>query len=511
MNIPYQTLSRRLATLCGGLLVLAACQQDFLEEKPYDFISSDNFFKSETDARAAVVATYEPLKNLSVAAINLGDVAADVGDHYLYVAGTSIQQIENLNYTANDNDIRDWYSNNYSIINRANTCLEAIPAVKMDEGRKEGLLAECKFLRALAYFNLVRAFGPVAMPLQPIKTLKGIELPRTPEAEVYEQIIKDLTESEEPLPKEWRNASATGAAEANTGRATRGAAKALLAKVYLFRKQYQLTVDKTGEVMGLGYGLFENYRDAFVPETKNGKEHIFSIQYEANQALRGQGSPVARWTTACCSKILNTNQWSQAGVSGRWKGTIPDHYRKSIVSADRWIDQNGNVADTWAGPAASKYWNTGPVNLADGTTSENFPLLRYADVLLMRAEALNALGGPTPEAVGLVNQVRQRARRVYEWPDEKTKTTMVFVREDADALPDVPADVTQAELQAIIVQERGIEFATEGQRKWDLVRWGLFLDVMKDYRPNVDERHLLYPLPQVEVSLNKSWQQNFGY
>jgi hypothetical protein len=100
---------------------------------------------------------------------------------------------------------------------------------------------------------------------------------------------------------------------------------------------------------------------------------------------------------------------------------------------------------------------------------------------------------------------------VYEWPDEKTKTAMVFVKEDADALPDVPADVTQAELQAIIVQERGIEFATEGQRKWDLVRWGLFLDVMKDYRPNVDERHLLYPLPQVEVSLNKSWQQNFGY
>ena len=125
------------------LIGITSCQKDFLEEKPYDFIASENFFKTETDARAATIGVYEPLRGLSVPAINLADVTADVGDNYLYVTGPQIQEMQALNYNASHNDISGWYRGNYSIVNRANTALEKIPGItSMTDESKSVFLAD---------------------------------------------------------------------------------------------------------------------------------------------------------------------------------------------------------------------------------------------------------------------------------------------------------------------------------------------------------------------------------
>jgi hypothetical protein len=440
----------------------------------------------------------------------LGDLTADVGNVFPFSVGQSAIELENLTYSATHPDISGWYQNNYVIINRANTALEYIPAIKMPDARKEQMLAECKYLRGLAYFYLVSSYGPVPMPLQSTKKLTGLELPRTPEDEVYAQVIKDLTEAAAALPAVWPNTSSTGAVDNATGRATEGAAKALLARVYLFRKEYQRTADLTQEIIGSGrYGLFDNYRDVFAPQTKNGPEHIFSVQFEA---LPGQGGPTNRWLLPCCHRTWNGANWAQVMVHERWRGTIPNHYRKNgVVTPDSWVDLNGNQVAGWAGRPTYKYFYNGPVS-PQQTGAENWPILRYADVLLMRAEALNELNnGPTAEAVTLVNQIRKRARTEFKWDDPKAKTNMTRVGEDPFALPDIPADISKRDFFQILVDERGIEFAFEGLRRWDLIRWGIFKEVMKNYRDNVEDKHLLLPIPQAEMALNKSWTQNFGY
>src|SRR5699024_3985755 len=315
--------------------------------------------------------------------------------------------LNDFTYTQLNSITSAWWRTSFQIINRANAVTNNVPEIQMDESLRASIVGEAQFLRALAYFNLVRMYGKVPLITKETKSFDDIKKPRAPVDSIYAQITRDLESAEQVLPVSYN--------PDNHGRATVGAAKTLLAKVYLARERWQQAADKAREVIDSGtYSLFEDYAYVFLPEYENGKEHIFSIQFHAGDQNAGKQG---RFWTYTAPNARKTGGESIAG-GGSSFGAIfpetdyyeeyPDDYRKEVNFFDEWTFADSDTAVTFE-PHFFKFHDPGQTNAK--RSSVNFPLLRYADVLLTYAEAANeANGGPTPQAYQAINQVRQRAR-----------------------------------------------------------------------------------------------------
>ncbi len=464
------------------LIVSASCENN-LKEVPLSFFEESNSFNSPADATSAINGVYNRLKGIyGLNMINLADLNGDECE-VREENGTGTEIHKNL-FNSGSSIFDQYYTSSYVLIDRANRVISNVPKIVMDVKVRDQIVGEAKFIRALAYFNLVRAFGDVPLVTAVNNDVVNVKLPRDPQDKVYQQIIQDLLDAEKVLPVKFT-------VDTEIGRATVGAAKSILAEVYLTRKDWANAAAKAKEVIdSKTYSLVSDYRDLYIPEKENGPEHIFSIQYSC--VLASYGSPMAVSFAIYFTYPINLTGGTYQVVPAFANSFVKGDYRKEVTVITEKKIANGTVVQSRTGPHTDKYWD--PLACGESSARNNFTVTRYADVLLMYAEALNETGGPTAEAYNAINLVRARARK------GATDT----------ALPDL-AGLTQAQFRDAVLQERGWELSFEGHRRWDLLRTGKYIDAMKAIGVNAENKHLLYPIPLQEIDVNPALVQNPGY
>lgn len=481
--------------LLAGMLSFVAASCTILDEDPKSSQVTTQFYKSESDANAAVIAIYGSLVtgNDMQSLYNRGiHIATDIGtDDYLAgprASNANVQAMSNNTNDASNDRTQSVWEDSYSLINDANIAIDRIaeiPTGSISESKRNQYINEAKFLRALTYFNLVRWFKYIPLVLHETSNLSSstLNVPQASEDEVYEQIISDLKDAEN-LPKP------TELTADDAGRATAGSAKALLAKVYLTRQQWQLAADKAKEIIDSGwYDLFENFSDVFDAATKNGKEHIFSIQFKGNN-----GSYVHRlaWsnTTYEVPGIAGIYGDAINPKSGLYESYSDNDKRKAVTFTSELTSPTDGKVYHLSQPIFFKYYDPTSAS-APLQSSRNIPVLRYAEVLLIYAEALNEISGPTREAYEAIDKVRSRA--------------------GIEKLADIAPTLSKDEFRDSVFQERRKEFAFEYKRWFDLSRRGADYFVKTLHaagKPNAQAKHIHLPIPQRELDLNPNLKQN---
>lgn len=480
------------------LAVLAiSCSDEFLEKAPLDSINTDNYYQTEEDAINAINGAYQPLQwpklynmRMWTSDIMAGNsiVGAGGGDD-----GRETQDMANFVTTTDNSGVLDLYRGPWPGILRSNIVLEKIPAMEIDESLKNRILGEAHFLRAHYYFILVRFFGDVPLITEPQVPGDDLRPERTNKSLVYDLIIDDLTTAKDLLPTKSSYSSN------DLGRATKGAATGLLAKVYLTIGEWDNVVSLSDEIVALGYSLNENYADNFDVYNKNSIESLFEVQYTGDA---GEDF----WSNENQASWLSTFQGPRNSgmVAGGWGWNQPtqeffDAYEENDLRKNATVFYEGcpdfdgqkyNPAYSITGYNLRKFLVTKAVAATYDNSPMNFPVLRYADILLMKAEALNELNR-TSEAEIPLNEVRERSGL------------------------NAVSGKSQSEMKAIILNERRLELAFEGQRWFDLIRvnngqWGLdFLHSIG--KVNATEKNLLFPIPLKEIESNPNLIQNPGY
>lgn len=482
------------------LLPLALMQSscsDFLQTDLQGQLTQSSFPQTADDALLATNAVYASIRNwyYNSGGYPILDILSDDARKGSNVNDQlpTIGPYDNFTITPSQDGLDRWWASLYEGIKRANVVIEKVPAISMDSTLKTRYIAEARFLRGLFYFDLVRAWGGVPLVTN---TTPPLKLGRATRDEVNTQIETDLTFALENLPEKSQQAST------DVGRATKGAARALLARFYLFNGDYLNTQKYALEVINSGeYGLEPIFTDANGVNGNNGIESIFEVgalqvegednggnQYANTQGVRG--SPNKGWGFNRPTEDL---RHSFEPGDPRLKGTIIDlgdvidgvTIIGDGATPDVTKDSAGNIIEVEC--YNRKVWVPG-----DNTISEwghHRRIIRYADVLLMAAEALNENGDPT-DALIYLNKVRERARQGNN-----------------SILPDVTITDKSA-LRDAIFNERRHEFAMEGWRFWDLVRTGRAEAVLGPLG-FVKGKNELLPIPQNEIDISQgTLQQN---
>jgi hypothetical protein len=398
-------------------------------------------------------------------------------------------QLETFQFNASNATIFDMWIQLYRAVSFANFALGGIPDSPINEGLKTRLVGEASFLRAMMYFELVRLFGEVPLILEEDAEINP---GKNSVEEIYTLIINDLNVAVNSLPVSYEAGN-------GLGRATLGAAQAALARVHLTRGEWQLAADYASSVINSGtYALWPDFADAFRIANENGQETVFGVGFgDAGGAISFW--EVGQFNVRLLPRSLNT---VIPGINAQgWQVATWDLY-DAFEEGDRrrevtfMTDIEGDPLDD---PYIRKYWDE-IGEPRGGNTEADFPLIRYSDVLLMYAEALNELnGGPNAEAYDAINQVRRRAR--FDGTEDQP------VLEDLSGL-------TQDEFRDAVLLERRKELVAEGHRWFDLVRTGKLFELVPLAKEGVTPQpfNVLFPLPQEEVDLNQNLlPQNEGY
>ncbi|CAM4260113.1 Starch-binding associating with outer membrane [Pedobacter westerhofensis] len=496
------TIKYIVLPLCILLITAEGCKKDFLEQSPEATIVGQNFFKTETDIKQAVNGAYSSLNGLGNTSYWLfGEMRSD-NTSYQYNATDRGQEqrefVDEFLSSATAPPIQTYWSLTYTAISRCNDVLDHLDAITMTATAKAQYSGEAKFLRAWHYFNLVQQFGGVPLRITAVQSPSDSKSAgRAAVADVYTQIVADLTSASTSLP-----ASYTGA---DLGRATKGAAFALLGKVYLTQKKFAEALTALRQVTG--YSLLPSYASVFDPSNKNNAESVFEIQYLGTKPELASNFlyQFAPWTSG---SAVTGDPGTNLGSGNGWNIPTQDMLnayeagdaRKDVSLGTGFIGSDGKFVNV---PYVKKY-NHGFVDR--NRTNDDFPILRYSDVLLMMAEALNEQGFTAGgEAFTLLNRVRTRAAL----PDKSAGNANPLL-----AVND------QAAFRAAVLQERRVELAFENQRWYDLVRSGTAVTVMTAHGQRemqqfsnipagsyvVTANKLLLPLPQRDVTLDNLTQ-----
>jgi hypothetical protein len=486
-----------LLTLMMGA-VFQSCD-DIITEKPIDFLVPGSFPATEQDALAATTAAYTALQSNIISfyyAFTPSDIAFQ-GQHNMRPVSWF------LDLNDNNGDATAMWQSNYQGIALANTVIQFVPDVSMnDDYLKERLIAEAKFLRAFYYFELVRVYGEVPILTEVvINTDDLIGITRNTVEDIYNLIEQDLVEALSVLPNEYVGE--------DMGRATKWSATALLAKVHLTQNEWLEANTRSQQVIASGmFGLVANYNSLWgqnaeyvlMPD-KNGvlvNENVFDIQFEQDERNDFKQS----WVGSRDTEIVGATN----AVGGGWENMLPttdylDMFEDGDLRKDiSYVTElNGNVLESprtpGAGPVTGKYFNVDGDAPKSNNGSQNTYVVRYSDVLLMRAEAENELNGPS-NAYAFINQVRERA-----------------------GLSPL-SGLDQTSFREALRKERATELGFEGHRKYDLLRWGVFVETIRNASDshlatpaaNIQSNHVLLPVPAREREISEgSITQNTGY
>lgn len=481
------------------VLVTPGCKK-FLEKQPQGILTQEQFPQSASDALQATNAVYEALRDwyYHSGGYPILDIMSDDARKGSNPAdqGSTVGPYDSFRITPTQDGLDRWWNALYVGVRRANVVINYVPGITMDATLKGRYIAEAKFLRGLLYFDFVRAWGGVPIV---VTTDPPLGLARSSKEEVYTLIISDLQAAIAGLPNKSEYTSG------DVGRATKDAAEALLARVYLFRKDFANAETYAMDVINLNeYNLEPVFTDANGINGNNGVESVFEIgaiqvdgtegggdQYGNTQGVRG--SPNKGWGFNRPSVDFRN---SFESGDPRYKGTVinlGDTIDGIVIvgdgqTPDITLDSLGNTIEVEC--YNRKVWVPG------STTTSNWGLhrrlIRYADVLLMAAEALNENGKPT-QALTYLNMVRARARQG-----------------NAGILPDITT-TDQTQLRDIIFNERRHELGMEGWRFWDLVRTGRAPAILGPLGFITGKNEVL-PIPQSEIDLSQgSLVQNPNY
>ena len=430
-------------------LTVLSC--DVLDVEPQSSIAAADAFKTKKDIEKGILGVYSYFPSLSYygrSYVIFPDLAADNLSHPIDATASEYREIDNNNILPENSSVGGMWNIIYGGINDANNVISKVPLIEdMSEDERDKALGELYFTRALNHFNLVNYFGAIPLKITRTQGINNLDVPRDPVAVVNAQIVKDLTFAAEHLPS------------SNTKiRASKYAAEALLARVYLYNKQYDQAAAMASSVIeNGGYSLLANYADVFQDQSS---ESIFEIYFSETERNR-----IAEYNFP---KSLNGRREVQ-----------PD---EDLIAAYESGDARFEASIAYAGNEAYaiKY-----DDLSLG--AENVIVLRLAEMYLIRAEANANMSSPDIASIQSdINRIRQRA----------------------NLTPITESSVDQ--LLRIIEQERRIEFAFEGQRWFDLVRTGRAVNVL----PNVTNvNQTLFPIPIDEIQTNNDpgMTQNPGY
>jgi hypothetical protein len=437
------------------VISLFSCD-DFLDKKPVDQIAADVYFTDQASAESAVRAIYRSMESPYYYGQSMIIVPEFAARHVTHVS--NFPEYKNFE----DNDIRidnPWvlniWSASYTIINASNNVIEKVPQITgiIADDKRQQFVREARFIRALAYFNLVRNWGSVPLILTPTAATSSTadyQLPQASADEIYAQIIADLTDASN-LPDTYGSSL-----EQNKGRATGAAAKALLAKVYLYRAQYQDAARLAKEVIDKSYTLTQEYSSIWL--TENSSESIFELQFDAQAT-----NPLATVSNATASVLFLAQQDAYNMFE---EGDLRKDFTVNFVNNKYYI---------------GKYRNYNPA-------TQNVPVIRLSEIYLIYAEAqARATLSPAGEPYQYYKAIRDRAG--LETPEESTFT-------DTDAFV------------VAVQREKRRELMFEGEAWYDYVRTGLALTEMMKV---ADTKRYLFPIPQVERELNRQLGQNTAY
>jgi hypothetical protein len=497
----------------------AGCSKDFLQKDSLTQLAEGSFWKTEKDAQLGINGVYDALQARALYSGSLNGAAG-----LPMYDGMSDNTFNNWSwegpgdYIMGRIDPANWQFDglwvaSYSGIARANLALEkiaAIPDANISAAKKASFIAEAKFLRALLYMNLAVYFEEVPLILEP-QTLEEAFVPKNSFNEIKDAIIKDLTEAAVDLPASYP--------AAQYGYATKGAALGLLARIQLYTKNYAAVIAATDQMLPLGYNLTGNYGAQFTPAGETNRDIVFSVRFTLTQSNNGE---VFSGTFEAAPKVdmvpMKNLVRDYYCIDGKPITSSPlyDPTKENLNRDPRLTSSvyfvgdifivNLNRAFTGNTPTRygqRKYIRNGPSATGIGVASpggQDFYVVRYADVLLMRAEALAELGRQN-EAYPLVNQVRARV-------------SMPTV-ENAEG-----AGLTKEQMIEVIRHERRVELAFEGLRFFDLKRWGqmpqayqrMIADATPGYTPVYRQRRSeTLPIPQRELDVNKNLEQNTAW
>lgn len=473
------------------LLAVTACKKDFLDRAPLGQLTYDTFFENEEQAQLAVNAIYHQFRQWDCASLPylaVTDIISDDADKGSTPTDAPYMlDVDNLTFDATNTAISGVWRGFYTAISRANIAIARVPDVPgLDPAKRDRFIGEARFLRAYAYFLLVQWFGDLPIVTEPLTADEYYTQERRPVAEVYAQIESDLLFAIGALPEKSKYASK------DLGRATKGAARGILAKLYAVQKNWEKVEQYTQEIIQSNeYSLLAKYSDNFLPVGELGAESIFEITAAAikpdaggvtgpgatpyNMVQGVRGIPNLGWGfNRPSDTLVKSYEFNDPRLAATviYVGEVLPDGQTEVRDNPEILNERFNQK-AWV-PAHSGLQDNGPGNLR---------ILRYADVLLLAAEALNERNLPA-QALLYINQVRKRARGANPF-----------------ILPDITV-TDQAQLRERIYRERRSELAMEQHRWFDLLRWGRAEPLLKAAgKPFVPGKHELLPVPQSEVDL----------
>jgi hypothetical protein len=477
--------------LIASCFIWVGCSDDFVDVASEDE-NSETFFNTEEDYQLALIGAYDLLQSTYIN-VMLGEIASNNtlagGESAIDTPG--IQEIDDMRHTPINAQLRDIWSWMYAGVNRANFIMEFKDNIEF--ANKANVLGQTTFLRAYYYFELVKFFGDVPLAVdQRILFGDQNDIDRAPRADVYAQIEADLQFAVDNLPT----------AQSDVGRVTKGAAQALLGKVYLYQNKFVEAANVLDDVIGANnYDLVEDYSTLFELEGENGIESVFEVQYsdiqgasfdclqcsEGNVAVGFNG--IRNYSGPTFDSGFSFNVPTQEVYDAFSEEDLRRDY--AILNIVQWATDNPDVGYT-EGFEHTGFYNRkyiarqGDSNIGDQnlTNPNNYRSIRFADVLLMAAEAHNRGGGSDATALIYLNRVRDRA--------------------GLD-----PIDTGGGALTEAIYLERRLELVGEGQHFFDLVRTGRAASQIDGFQTG---KHELFPIPLIEIQLaGNRWEQNPGY
>ncbi len=473
------------------------------------------FWKTADDAEKGLVACYGPLTTIQSWGRMLGAILTiQRGDDVNPFPSPNVQDVGTFNTISTDGRVTEGWGELNAIVARANAVIANVPNIAMPDAQKARILGEAYFLRGEAHFYLLNMWGSIPLITDPLTSVKDLFVEQAPQEAVWTSIIGDFTEAQSRLPE--------SVDAKDIGRATWGAATAMLGKSYLFTKKWAEAAAEFKKIIDKPtlYQLVTNYQDNFLATTNNNSESIWELQYQSS----------------------SNGNWGPSGTPNPWRGQAwePDiapvgFTSQGTTTANKWVfdlfmaektkdnqtDPRAFASMVWNYPGAKVYqqpfttalngenlnkvWIRKYLNY-DRTSSltpgdwayatNNRRMIRLADVLLMYAEAQNEAGSADESAYAAVNRVRARAN-----------------------MPDITPGLSQDAFRAAVRRERVLELSFEGDRVFDLLRWGIMADVFithPEYRSNsnaifIKGKHEYLPIPQNDINANPKLKQNNGY
>lgn len=495
-------------------LAVVSCDSDPLNVDDPNRLTPESFWRNAEDAKKGVIACYGPLTTIqgwgrmmgAIHTIHRGDIVdvnpqPNVYDTGTFTVGPSLPRLE------------EPWGELFAIVARANQVLANVPDIDMEQDLKDRYIGEAHFLRGLAYFYLVNMWRNVPLYTSAITNPDDVNIGQAEPAEVWSAVKSDFENAQSLLPETVPDGEA--------GRATRGAATAMLGKSHLYNEEWADAAEEFRKVIDSGiYELTDNYGENFSREHLNNEESVFELQYES--------TPNGNWGRSGTENPQRGQAWepdiAPPGFTSQQSVTINDwvfelFMEDETVSGDidprafetlLWDYSGAKVYQTTFNEAFSgdaqdevyvrKYLNfERESSLVPGSwawSNNNYRMVRFADVLLMYAEAKNEADGPSGEVYTALNRVRRRAD-----------------------MPDVQSGLSQAELRTEIREERVRELALEGHRAFDLLRWGIMADRFinnPELRENAGmnferNKNEILPIPQNDIDSNPKFEQNPGY